>query len=107
MGRVGDAELSLNYDRLGVAACLISGMSSVQIYFYAAPNGEALVSSFGGWGVSKVLKRGKQDKEQTLGKKVNTHHGPTQSMRPAWGNVTRKEEVAVFVATVGGWSFHQ
>lgn len=75
--------------------------------FHAAPNGEALVSSFGDRNVSKVLMRGKKGKEQMLGKKVNTHHGPTQSMRAAWGNVTRKEEVAVFVATVGGWSFRR
>lgn len=49
--------------------------------------------------------RGKQDKEQTLGKKVNTHHGSTKSMRAAWGNMIGKEEVAAFVATVGCWSF--
>lgn len=51
--------------------------------------------------------RGKQDKEQTLGKEVNTHHGPTKSMRATSGNVLGKEEVAVFAATVGGWSFRQ
>lgn len=47
--------------------------------------------------------RGKQDKEQTLDKKVNTHHGSTKSVRAAWGNVKGKEEVAGCVCGHSWW----